>query len=525
MKNKLLLTLLTATCLFSSCTKENEVNMPQDKSEGNKVTFIVNTAPVTRTTVNTINNSTQFVENDKIGIFETSASITDANNYEYKVLSDGTLEAADAGKTLYYPNDANESINFYAYYPYNSGISTTDKVAFTVAADQSSVALYNANDFMAATTSGKKTDFIDGVSLTFSHKLALVQLTLIGDDASKVTAVTLNNCKPTTTWTFSSNVIEAASGTVQDIKMWKIKADANTYWALIPAQTITTGTVLFTMTAGETTYTYKPSASDIVFTDNKIKKFNIQLGTNGNTIAVSTDMDTTGWDDTENPVTGNGEAIVPEPTDLLGGNGNMENITELKTIKSGDIATTGMPNVGEWYVATVAENIAVTLANENSPANKFVKITTPESTIFTDAIIKKTWYQQFLACRGSNIDKSKYLTLTFKAKTNNITNKLRVFIKTKEKTGTSSHLLKNEEGTNTAFKLYTDIIGTNWTEYTIKFNPQFYGTSATGTSTLAATTDDEITDFIVAFVAETANVQYDIDDVSLVQTENIPTTE
>lgn len=522
MKSKLLLTLLTATCLFSSCTKENEVNMPQDKSEGNKVTFIVNTAPVTRTTVNTTNNSTQFVENDKIGIFELSTSITDANNYEYKVLSDGTLEAADAGKTLYYPNDANENINFYAYYPYNSGISTTDKVAFTVAADQSSEALYNANDFMAATTNGKKTDFTNGVSLTFSHKLALVQLTLIGDDASKVTAVTLNNCKPTATWTFSSNAIETESGNVQDIKMWKIKADANTYWALVPAQTIETETVLFTMTAGETTYTYKPSAGNIVFTDNKIKKFNIQLGTNGNTIAVSTDMDTTGWDDTESATSGNGEVVVPKPVDLLGGNGNMENITELKTYVKADITTeAGMPAIGEWYYTTAATNITVTLANEENPTNKFIKITTPE----TFSTASSAWYKEFLACRGSNIDKSKYLTLTFNAKTSNTTNKLRIYIKTKLKDGNNSHLLKCEEGAGPAFKLYTNTIGTNWATYTIKFNPQYYGTSGTGGTATTATTDDEITDFIVAFVAETANVQYDIDDVSLVQTENIPTTE
>lgn len=519
MKSKLLLSLFIATCLFS-CTQENEATMPQDKSEANKVSFFVSTAPVTRTKVNTTDNSTLFVENDKIGIFEKSTSITDADNYEYKVLGDGTLEAVDALKTLHYPNDANEDIGFYAYYPFNSGAAATDKVEFTVAADQSSEALYNANDFMAATATGKKADFADGVSLKFSHQLALVQLSLTGDDAVNVTAVTLNNCQPTTTWTFLSTKI--TSGTAQDIKMWKIKPNAQTYWALVPAQTITTGTVLFTMTTGATTYTYKPSASNIVLTANKIKKFNIQLGTNGNTIAVSTDMNTNGWDDTDSAESGKGEATVPKPVDLLGGNGDMENITELKTYAKADITTeASMPAVGEWYYTTAATNITVELANEGSPTNKFVRITTPAE--FSSAA--SAWYKEFLACRGSNIDKSKYLTLTFKAKTNNTTNKLRIYIKTKQKDGNNSHLLKCEEGSGPAFKLYTDIIGTNWTTYTIKFNPQYYGTSATGGNATNSITDDEITDFIVAFVAETANVQYDIDDVSLRQTETIPVTE
>lgn len=514
MKNKLLLTLLTATCLFSSCSQENEVNTPQDKSEANKVTFIVNTAPVTRTTVNTINNSTQFVENDKIGIFELSTSITDANNYEYKVLSDGTLEAADASKTLYYPNDANENINFYAYYPYNSEISTTDKVTFTVAADQSSVALYNANDFMATTTNGKKTDFIDGVSLTFSHKLALVQLTLIGDDASKVTAVTLNNCKPTTTWTFSSNAIETASGTAQDIKMWKITADANTYWALVPAQTITTGTVLFTMTAGETTYTYKPSASDIVFTDNKIKKFNIQLGTNGNTIAVSTNMNANGWEGNSDPAeSGNGEVDVPKPVDLVQG-GDMEEISTIAAVtnlaKALEAAT--------WTYATSSTVTEGTAEVVNDAAQgKVLKMNFSQKSGQTT---KPAWYNKTICGYATNGTADKY-QLSFKAKSDaNAQGTPQLIVFLINPTGGNNFFIV-ENGENSQSSIIQSINKGTWTEYQMTFDLS-KTTTTSGTGTINPTNIKDASDalrsaFCIGFAANTEGVDFYIDDVSLIK--------
>lgn len=516
MKNKLLLTLLTATCLFSSCTKENEVNMPQDKSEGNKVTFIVNTAPVTRTTVNTTNNSTQFVENDKIGIFELSTSITDANNYEYKVLSDGTLEAADASKTLYYPNDANENINFYAYYPFNPEAAATDKVEFTVADDQSSEALYNANDFMAATTSENKTNLADGVLLTFSHKLALVQLTLIGDDASKVTAVTLNNCKPTTTWTFSGNVIEAASGTAQDIKMWKITADANTYWALVPAQTITTGTVLFTMTAGETTYTYKPLASDIVFTDNKIKKFNIQLGTNGNTIAVSTDMDTTGWDDTESATSGNGEAVVPKPVDLLGGNGDISKMAAaaLTTTTSW---LTGITN-NTWGATTSAKvwstDSKAEITNDATKGN----VIHLNYSYLNGVTSGWAWHNStaIYHCVNSAATGEIY-ELSFDAKIGgDATKQILVFLGFSNN-GTNT-FFTIEDGSTTYARRYINM-STDWKTYKLTVNFTKVSTN-TGSAAITETSDtpsSNWSDFNIGFNAKEVGLDYYITNISLIK--------
>lgn len=514
MKSKLLLTLLTATCLFSSCTKENEVNMPQDKSEGNKVTFIVNTAPVTRTTVNTTNNSTKFVENDKIGIFELSTSITDANNYEYKVLSDGTLEAADVSKTLYYPSDANENINFYAYYPFNPEAAATDKVEFTIADDQSSEALYNANDFMAATTNGKKTDFTDGVSLTFSHKLALVQLTLIGDDASKVTAVTLNNCQPTTTWTFSSNVIEAASGTVQDIKMWKITADANTYWALVPAQTITTKMVLFTMTAGETTYTYKPSAGNIVFTNNKIKKFNIQLGTNGNTIAVSTDMNTNGWEGKDDPaIDGKGEIDVPKPVDLVQG-GDMEEMTKFENA-AGSYKT--KITAGTWGWAQYAPS-------EGS------------ADIQTDAVQGKVLHMNFNKPSGATGTYSWYNKTIFYHCENGTRDLYKLSFKAKAVSSTISNpnlyvVIANVTSGNKFFPENTlkcglvkkEITKDNWNIYELTFDlTKYTATGNESTQTTLTNTDATIvSDFFIGFTprnnSDSDGVDFYIDDVSLIK--------
>lgn len=514
MKNKLLLTLLTATCLFSSCTKENEVNAPQDKSEGNKVTFNISTAPVTRTAVNTTDNSTKFIENDQIGIFETSASITDANNYAYKVQSDGSLEAVDASKTLYYPSNADEKINFYAYYPFSAGAIATDKVEFTVAADQSSEALYNANDFMAATATGNKANFANGVSLKFSHKLALVQLTLTGDDATKVTAVTLNNCLPTTTWTFATNNVESATGSAKDIKMWNVKD--KTYWALIPAQTIATGTALFTMTAGETTYTYKPSASNIVMTANKIKKFNIQLGTNGNAIAVSTDINTNGWENSDSEENGKGEAVVPEPVDLLGGNGDISKM-EVAVLKTTTNWLTDITN-NTWGATTNAKVWSTyskaEITNDATKGNVIhLNYSYPNGTTSGWA-----WHNStaIYHCVNSAATGETY-ELSFDAKIGgSSTKQILVFLGFSN--GGTNTFFTIEDGKTIYARRYINM-STDWKTYTLTVNFAKVSTN-TGSSAITETSNTPSSnwnDFNIGFNAKEVGLDYYITNVSLIK--------
>ncbi|MBO5058139.1 MAG: fimbrillin family protein [Prevotella sp.] len=304
MKKYYFLMALAATAMMSACGNDNE-NEFAPQTTGEKVSFFVDNGPITRTSVNTADASTKFVENDEIGIFATGGAV--ASNVGYKVGSgtDGAL-APIGGSDIEWSTAA--AGNFYAYYPYAAG-SMTDKVTFTVT-DQTDATTFNKNDFMVATATNVTNK--GAIKFKFGHGLSLVQVVLSGSMAADATEVTLT-AKPTVEWTFASGTF-ATSGEATAIKMWKIDANAQTYWAMVPAQTIAT-TAFVNITAGGKNYTYTPSA-DITLTTAKSKKFNLQLGEAGQAISVSTEIDTDGWAP-DGEVTGNTEEEQYKPIELI----------------------------------------------------------------------------------------------------------------------------------------------------------------------------------------------------------------
>jgi len=303
MKKYYFLMALAATAMMSACGNDNE-NEFAPQTTGEKVSFFVDNGPISRTSVNTADASTKFVENDQIGIFATGGAV--ASNVGYKVGSgtDGALAPISSG--IEWSTAA--AGNFYAYYPYAAG-SMTDKVTFTVT-DQTDATTFNKNDFMVATAANVTNK--GAIKFKFAHGLSLVQVVLSGSMAADATEVTLT-AKPTVEWTFASGTF-ATSGEATAIKMWKIDANAQTYWAMVPAQTIAT-TAFVNITAGGKNYTYTPSAA-IELSTAKIKKFNLQLGEAGQAISVSTEIDTDGWAP-DGEVTGNTEEEQYKPIELI----------------------------------------------------------------------------------------------------------------------------------------------------------------------------------------------------------------
>lgn len=304
MKKYYFLMALAATAMMSACGNDNE-NEFAPQTTGEKVSFFVDNGPISRTSVNTADASTKFVENDEIGIFATGGAT--GSNVGYKVGSgtDGALFPIGGSDIEWTTADAG---NFYAYYPYAAG-SMTDKVKFTVT-DQNTEEAFNKNDFMVATAANVTNK--EAIKFKFAHGLSLVQVVLSGSMAADATEVTLT-AKPTVEWTFASGTF-ATSGEATAIKMWKIDANAQTYWAMVPAQTIAT-TAFVNITAGGKNYTYTPSAA-IELSTAKIKKFNLQLGEAGQAVSVSTEIDTDGWTQ-DGEVTGNTEEEQYKPIELI----------------------------------------------------------------------------------------------------------------------------------------------------------------------------------------------------------------
>lgn len=307
MKKYYFLMALAATAMMSACGNDNE-NEFAPQTTGEKVSFFVDNGPISRTSVNTADASTKFVENDEIGIFATGGAV--ASNVGYKVGSgtDGALAPISSG--IEWSTAA--AGNFYAYYPYAAG-SMTDKVTFTVT-DQTDATTFNKNDFMVATATNVTNK--GAIKFKFAHGLSLAQVVLSGSKAADATEVTLT-ANPTVEWTFASGTSGnfATSGEATAIKMWKIDANAQTYWAMVPAQTIDANTAFVNITAGGKNYTYTPSAA-ITLTTAKSKKFNLQLGEAGQAISVSTEIDTDGWAP-DGEVTGNTEEEQYKPIELI----------------------------------------------------------------------------------------------------------------------------------------------------------------------------------------------------------------
>ncbi len=303
MKKYYFLMALAATAIMSACSTENEFT-PQ--TSGEKVSFFVDNGPITRTTVNTADASTKFAEGDGIGIFATGGAIASNVGYKVGAGTEGTLSPIDGKDIEWTTEDAG---NFYAYYPYAAG-TVTDKVKFTVT-DQTTADEFNKNDFMVAKAAvANKAD----IKFKFAHGLSLVQVVLSGDKAAGATEVTLT-AKPTVEWAFATGSF-TTSGDATTIKMWKIADDDQTYWAMIPAQTIPAQTIpaeaFVNIKVGSKNYTYTPTEA-ITLTTAKIKKFNLTLGEAGQAISVSTEMDTEGWGD-DGKVDGDTEEEIVPPT-------------------------------------------------------------------------------------------------------------------------------------------------------------------------------------------------------------------
>lgn len=352
MKKYYFLMALAATAMMSACGNDNE-NEFAPQTTGEKVSFFVDNGPISRTSVNTETAATTFVENDQIGIFATGGAT--GSNVGYKVGSgtDGALAPISSG--IEWSTAA--AGNFYAYYPYAAG-SMTDKVTFTVT-DQTDETTFNKNDFMVATATNVTNK--GAIKFKFGHGLSLVQVVLSGSKAADATEVTLT-AKPTVEWTFANGNF-ATSGEATAIKMWKIDANAQTYWAMVPAQTIAT-TAFVNITAGGKNYTYTPSAA-ITLTTAKSKKFNLQLGEAGQAVSVSTEIDTDGWaPDSEE--TGNTEEKVADPVVLISeADGKFTTETTINKPTSLANCTPGswnaVMNNNEGESGYSAENNAITL--------------------------------------------------------------------------------------------------------------------------------------------------------------------
>lgn len=280
-KIKKLLLFALPVFLLASCDKE-DIDGGQDipAGHGGDIEFAIGFAPQTRASTAADFTST-WEDGDEIGVFAVAhggtlaASGNHIHNVKLTYRSAGSGSwSADSGSELWWPTTGSgiTALDFYAYHPYDVGATDPTAIAFNVSADQNGdtggKSNYNLSDLLTAkstngTNGWAKTD--GAVSLTFSHALAMVEVTVddrVGAlDINKGITVKLRGVKVGAALDLSAaDGTTPGSGVTQpttdndaaDIMMYRVPdADGYVYRALVPAQTLDDGKSIFRIISGD----------------------------------------------------------------------------------------------------------------------------------------------------------------------------------------------------------------------------------------------------------------------------------
>lgn len=248
-KTKLFGWALVATMLgigFSACTNETEEVLTQESE-------IKLTSEITRSRVTSDLQSEQLEEGRTIGVTITGSK--SGNDYVNKLWTSDGEGGLSTTQTVYW---ANTDIDVIAYHPFNEEWTSGTKT-FTVSNDQSDENNYLNSDLLfASKTSIAKTE--SAISLTFSHKLAKINVTLQPEydtDAERTklssAVISICNTKTSTTIDLSNGTVPTeAIGDVEEITV----GTGLTASAIVIPQTVSSGTKFIKVDLGSKTFYY-----------------------------------------------------------------------------------------------------------------------------------------------------------------------------------------------------------------------------------------------------------------------------
>ncbi|MGN0309843.1 MAG: fimbrillin family protein [Bacteroides sp.] len=290
--------------LIAACTDDNHLgNNPKEA----KIGFVLDQSPVTRT-VTAQNGETSFVVGDEIGIYATLGA--SGTNVLHVVTNDSVLDPSKSDG-IFYNGYGDKTADFYAYYPWSEQ-TAGGQVNFTVKANQSNEAAFNASDFMTSTIKDVPVN-TDQISLKFQHQMAQIQLKVkLARDVDYPDSVLVHNCKTSIRWKYKDAAYEVYGDTM-DIRMWDRLAENDTlsFWALVPPQKIAGGSLILSLYDGDNTYIFK-TTKDMEFKANTIKKFIIGIGAEGTIILFNDDLKVEKWEEDDENIVGGGTFLRPK---------------------------------------------------------------------------------------------------------------------------------------------------------------------------------------------------------------------
>ena len=252
--------------LLGACSVEEDFQA--NDSAVIKLTSSIN--PMTRGT-SLDQQSTQIEAGREVGVIINGAK-SEHTNVSWSVEEDGTL--TNTGNTLYW---GNSDVTIYAYHPYNSNwAGTNTNESFSVSTDQSGDGYLDSDLLWVSKTQSKTTE---AIALTFTHKLAKINVTLTSDDIDDLSDATISICGTNTDTNFNpitGTLSNVTTTNVQDIKAGVTTSDAYTASAIIIPQTVAANTKLIKVEHNSKVYYYTLPA-DKEFTTGKSYSFKLKV--------------------------------------------------------------------------------------------------------------------------------------------------------------------------------------------------------------------------------------------------------
>jgi hypothetical protein len=241
-----------------------------------------------------------WASNDAIGVFMVnngSSNVRDgATNKKYVTASgDGTFAPDGTGNTVYYPVNS-DKVDFIAYYPYVSSITTLGAYSVNVSTQTTPATI----DLLYATAtnggSGYDKSNASSVALSFSHKLSKLTLN-VSTTSTQITAgdlssmtVSIAGLNTQASFNLGTGALGAASS-VANITPRTVTAGSK-YEAILLPGSFSSVSVTFTITAGSNPGTYVWNIPDGAFEAGKEYIYSVSF-TDGNVSVTGTITDWT----------------------------------------------------------------------------------------------------------------------------------------------------------------------------------------------------------------------------------------
>lgn len=482
--------------LICSCSDDHS-GEPAIPATGQPVQFEISN--VQSRTVTNADNSTEFVPGDRIGIY--GAKGATGSNVAFIVGSDGSLQA-EAGSGIFYNPGGGSTADFHAYYPY-AATQGASAVSFTVGADQSSAELFNASDFMTASTLGITTGSEAAVPLIFKHRLAIVQLEVVTSNPAALQGASVCGVLGTAEWNMASDAV-TATGETATVKMWARSDDGLTYWAAVPAQTVAQNTRLLTLDFGDASYAFTTSAP-VTLSEGKIKKFRIGVGEDDQVVIFSSDITVSPWQEDSEIVDGSGDLVEPDPLMPLQ-DFSAFNPTLIQKNKE-EITSPG------WYLFHLYETDQLGVVTDGNRDNVL-----HIRRVLQEGKTSLEWHNGACYYAAANPEKRVY-ALTFTARSsyadNMKGNQLRIGAYMKNAAGTD-HFVAMRKGDDLVSTIYYQVPSEEYATYTLEFDMSKVSTVHNGNpQTTWMEPDADMLGLVTLYISSNAkDIDFWIDDIS-----------